>query len=61
MGNEHRPDDADGPDRFADDPAFAVHEGGKLAVRPTRGAHVNRRASSGSAAMALDTRATPGV
>ncbi len=23
-------------DRFADDPAFAVHEGGKLAVRPTR-------------------------
>jgi malate dehydrogenase (oxaloacetate-decarboxylating) len=25
-----------GPDRFAGDPAFAVHEGGKLAVRPTR-------------------------
>jgi malate dehydrogenase (oxaloacetate-decarboxylating) len=24
------------PDRFADDPAFAVHEGGKLAVRGTR-------------------------
>ncbi|WNV74641.1 NADP-dependent malic enzyme [Geodermatophilus sp. DSM 44513] len=24
-------------DRFADDPAFAVHEGGKLVVRPTRG------------------------
>src|SRR3954465_15689394 len=24
------------PDRFADDPAFAVHEGGKLVVRPTR-------------------------
>ncbi|MCU1603586.1 MAG: Malate dehydrogenase (Oxaloacetate-decarboxylating) [Modestobacter sp.] len=24
------------PDRFADDPAFAVHEGGKLAVRATR-------------------------
>src|SRR3712207_9460632 len=23
-------------DRFAADPAFAVHEGGKLAVRPTR-------------------------
>jgi hypothetical protein len=23
-------------DRFADDPAFAVHEGGKLVVRPTR-------------------------
>ena len=27
----------------------------------TRGAQVNRRASSGSAAIALDTRATPGV
>jgi len=27
----------------------------------TRGAQVNRCASSGSAAMALDTRATPGV
>src|ERR671933_1240618 len=25
-----------GTDRFADDPAFAVHEGGKLVVRPTR-------------------------
>src|SRR3954447_17610037 len=25
-----------GTDRFADDPAFAVHEGGKLEVRPTR-------------------------
>jgi malate dehydrogenase (oxaloacetate-decarboxylating) len=25
------------PDRFAGDPAFAVHEGGKLQVRPTRG------------------------
>jgi malate dehydrogenase (oxaloacetate-decarboxylating) len=24
------------PDRFVDDPAFAVHEGGKLSVRPTR-------------------------
>jgi malate dehydrogenase (oxaloacetate-decarboxylating) len=24
------------PDRFADDPAFAVHEGGKLVVRATR-------------------------
>ena len=24
------------PDRFSDDPAFAVHEGGKLSVRPTR-------------------------
>lgn len=28
-------DDAQ-PDRFADDPAFAVHEGGKLSVVPTR-------------------------
>ena len=27
---------ADGTDRFADDPAFAVHEGGKLSVTPTR-------------------------
>src|SRR5215210_5558847 len=27
---------SDTPDRFADDPAFAVHEGGKLAVRGTR-------------------------
>ena len=26
----------DTADRFADDPAFAVHEGGKLAVTPTR-------------------------
>jgi malate dehydrogenase (oxaloacetate-decarboxylating) len=26
-----------GADRFADDPAFAVHEGGKLQIRPTRG------------------------
>jgi malate dehydrogenase (oxaloacetate-decarboxylating) len=26
----------DTPDRFADDPAFAVHEGGKLRVRGTR-------------------------
>jgi malate dehydrogenase (oxaloacetate-decarboxylating) len=25
-----------GTDRFADDPAFAVHEGGKLSVTPTR-------------------------
>jgi malate dehydrogenase (oxaloacetate-decarboxylating) len=30
-GSEQRP-----ADRFADDPAFAVHEGGKLQVRPTR-------------------------
>ena len=27
---------ADGGDRFAGDPAFAVHEGGKLVVRATR-------------------------
>src|ERR671933_1471504 len=27
---------AEHPDRFGDDPAFAVHEGGKLQVRPTR-------------------------
>jgi malate dehydrogenase (oxaloacetate-decarboxylating) len=26
-----------GTDRFADDPAFAVHEGGKLSVTPNRG------------------------
>src|SRR5947209_11434451 len=26
-----------GADRFADDPAFGVHEGGKLQIRPTRG------------------------
>ncbi|MCW2696902.1 MAG: hypothetical protein JWR62_1987 [Modestobacter sp.] len=32
MANGH----ADPPDRFADDPAFAVHEGGKLTVRGTR-------------------------
>ena len=31
QGSAHDP-----PDRFADDPAFAVHEGGKLSVRPTR-------------------------
>jgi malate dehydrogenase (oxaloacetate-decarboxylating) len=31
----HRPEDGTA-DRFAADPAFAVHEGGKLAVRPTR-------------------------
>src|SRR3954454_22365137 len=34
MGDQHGGDDA--PDRFASDPAFAVHEGGKLEVRPTR-------------------------
>src|SRR3954451_14954376 len=32
--DQHGGDDA--PERFADDPAFAVHEGGKLEVRPTR-------------------------
>ncbi|MGK5113091.1 MULTISPECIES: NAD(P)-dependent malic enzyme [unclassified Geodermatophilus] len=35
MGADHLQDAT--VDRFADDPAFAVHEGGKLAVRPTRG------------------------
>src|SRR4051794_26431705 len=34
MGDQHRSSAA--PDRFADDPAFAVREGGKLVVRPTR-------------------------
>ncbi|MGY1617509.1 NADP-dependent malic enzyme [Geodermatophilus sp. SYSU D00691] len=34
MGDQRN--DADSPDRFAGDPAFAVHEGGKLRVRPTR-------------------------
>ncbi|MGY1809621.1 NADP-dependent malic enzyme [Blastococcus sp. SYSU D00669] len=34
MGDQRN--DADRPDRFAGDPAFAVHEGGKLRVRPTR-------------------------
>jgi malate dehydrogenase (oxaloacetate-decarboxylating) len=33
MDSEHP---AQHPDRFADDPAFAVHEGGKLVVRSTR-------------------------
>src|ERR671928_73152 len=36
MGDEHGPEGATGFDRFASDPAFAVHEGGKLQVRPTR-------------------------
>ncbi|WP_091328800.1 NAD(P)-dependent malic enzyme [Geodermatophilus ruber] len=38
MGDNHSSvEPAQGsPDRFADDPAFAVHEGGKLVVRPTR-------------------------
>jgi malate dehydrogenase (oxaloacetate-decarboxylating) len=35
MGDQHGGNGA--PERFADDPAFAVHEGGKLVVRPTRG------------------------
>src|SRR3954454_15766896 len=34
MGDQHGSDDA--PERFADDPAFAVHEGGKLTVTPNR-------------------------
>ena len=29
-------DTGDTADRFADDPAFAVHEGGKISVKPTR-------------------------
>src|SRR3954447_26314869 len=36
MGDEHGPEGADSLERFADDPAFAVHEGGKLSVVPTR-------------------------
>ncbi|MCW2532070.1 MAG: hypothetical protein JWP62_1640, partial [Blastococcus sp.] len=36
MGAQQLRDDAGTKDRFADDPAFAVHEGGKLEVRPTR-------------------------
>ncbi len=34
MGGNENP--GPGTDRFADDPAFAVHEGGKLSVTPTR-------------------------
>ncbi|WP_448627170.1 NAD(P)-dependent malic enzyme [Geodermatophilus sp. URMC 64] len=34
MGDQHQ--GGNDPERFAGDPAFAVHEGGKLAVRPTR-------------------------
>jgi malate dehydrogenase (oxaloacetate-decarboxylating) len=30
------------PDRFADDPAFAVHEGGKLSLRGRRPIGVTR-------------------
>jgi malate dehydrogenase (oxaloacetate-decarboxylating) len=36
MGGAHGPEDAATTDRFGDDPAFAVHESGKLEVRPTR-------------------------
>src|SRR4051812_24039979 len=36
MGGAHGPEDAATTDRFGDDPAFAVHEGGKLEVRPNR-------------------------
>lgn len=35
MGGNHT-EQHDPADRFADDPTFAVHEGGKLEVRPTR-------------------------
>jgi malate dehydrogenase (oxaloacetate-decarboxylating) len=39
MGADHGGDHgmSGGTDRFADDPAFGVHEGGKLRVQPTRG------------------------
>jgi malate dehydrogenase (oxaloacetate-decarboxylating) len=36
MGGQQAPESAGSPDRFAGDPAFAVHEGGKLRVQPTR-------------------------
>jgi malate dehydrogenase (oxaloacetate-decarboxylating) len=36
MGGTRAPDDASSTDRYAGDPAFAVHEGGKLSVVPTR-------------------------
>jgi malate dehydrogenase (oxaloacetate-decarboxylating) len=36
-GTDRQDQRAGGRDRFAADPAFAVHEGGKLVVRPTRG------------------------
>lgn len=36
MGGNRGSDDDGSTDRFADDPAFAVHEGGKLSVVPTR-------------------------
>src|SRR5688500_15642943 len=36
MGGNDGPERDQPADRFADDPAFAVHEGGKLSVTPTR-------------------------
>jgi malate dehydrogenase (oxaloacetate-decarboxylating) len=36
MGGNEGPENDRHADRFADDPAFAVHEGGKLSVTPTR-------------------------
>lgn len=36
MSGNRRAGNDDQTDRFADDPAFAVHEGGKLSVVPTR-------------------------
>ena len=36
MSGIRRAGNDDQTDRFADDPAFAVHEGGKLRVVPTR-------------------------
>ncbi|MCW2682669.1 MAG: mleA, partial [Blastococcus sp.] len=36
MGGNEASEDATTSDRFADDPAFAVHEGGKLSVTSTR-------------------------
>ena len=36
MGDNEGSGHGDTVDRFADDPAFAVHEGGKLTVTPTR-------------------------
>src|SRR4051794_41682961 len=36
MGGAHGPEDAATTDRSGNDPAFAVHEGGKLEVRPPR-------------------------
>src|SRR5688572_9963923 len=36
MGGNQGSRDESSTDRFADDPAFAVHEGGKISVTPTR-------------------------